>query len=125
MALNKVMLIGNAGRDPEIKTFDNGQMAVVTLATSEKYTDRNGNRKENTEWHTVVFYGKLAEVVEKYIHSGSQMYVEGKIRTRSWEKDGKTNYKTEIVAQEMQMLDRKRNDQDADTNDNPNQDLPF
>ena len=101
-SLNKVTLIGNVGKDPEIKTFASGnKVANITLATSERYKDRNGEQKEETEWHSVQAFGKLADVVERFVHKGSLLYLDGKIRTRS--------YRTEILADHIQMLDRREN----------------
>ena len=106
MAVNKVMLIGNLGRDPEIRYTTNGQaVANFTLATTERYTDREGERQENTEWHRIVAWGRLAEICGEYLTKGRMVYIEGSIRTRSWEdKEGNTRYTTEIVARNMQML---------------------
>lgn len=109
-SLNKVLLIGNVGKDPEIKTFASGnKVAQITLATSERYKDRNGEQKEETEWHSVQAFGKLADVVERFVHKGSLLYLDGKIRTRSYEADGRTMYRTEILADHIQMLDRREN----------------
>lgn len=109
-SLNKVTLIGNVGKDPEIKTFASGnKVANITLATTERYKDRNGEQKEDTEWHSVQAFGKLVDVVERFVHKGSLLYVDGKIRTRSYEADGRTIYRTEIVADHIQMLDRREN----------------
>lgn len=109
-SLNKVTLIGNVGKDPEIKTFASGnKVAQITLATSERYKDRNGEQKEDTEWHSVQAFGKLADVVERFVHKGSLLYLDGKIRTRSYEADGRTMYRTEILADHIQMLDRREN----------------
>lgn len=109
-SLNKVLLIGNVGKDPEIKTFASGnKVASITLATSERYKDRNGEQKEETEWHSVQAFGKLADVVERFVHKGSLLYLDGKIRTRSYEADGRTMYRTEILADHIQMLDRREN----------------
>ena len=109
-SLNRVLLIGNVGKDPEIKTFASGnKVAQITLATSERYKDRNGEQKEETEWHSVQAFGKLAGVVERFVHKGSLLYVDGKIRTRSYEADGRTMYRTEILADHIQMLDRREN----------------
>ncbi len=107
-SLNKTLLIGNVGKDPEIKVLDGGnKVANITIATSTTYTDRNGQKKEETEWHTVITYGKLSEVVEKYIRKGSLLFVDGRLHTRSWEDEsGKTRYRTEIVANGIQMLNR-------------------
>lgn len=101
------MLIGNVGKDPEIKVLEGGQKyANITLATSFTYTDRSGQKKEETEWHTVVTYGKLSDVVEKFIRKGSLLFVDGRLHTRSWESNGKTCYKTEIICNGIQMLNR-------------------
>lgn len=109
-SLNKVLLIGNVGKDPEIKTFASGnKVANITLATTERYKDRNGEQKEETEWHSVQAFGKLADVVERFVHKGSLLYLDGKIRTRSYEADGRTMYRTEILADHIQMLDRREN----------------
>ena len=109
-SLNKVTLIGNVGKDPEIKTFASGnKVASITLATSERYKDHNGEQKEETEWHSVQAFGKLADVVERFVHKGSLLYLDGKIRTRSYEADGRTMYRTEILADHIQMLDRREN----------------
>ena len=109
-SLNKVTIIGNVGKDPEIKTFASGnKVANITLATSERYKDRNGEQKEDTEWHSVQAFGKLADVVERFVHKGSLLYLDGKIRTRSYEADGRTVYRTEILADHIQMLDRREN----------------
>lgn len=106
MAVNKVMLIGNLGRDPEIRYTTNGQaVANFTLATTEKYTNKSGERQEDTEWHRIVAWGRLAEICGEYLTKGRMVYIEGSIRTRSWEdKEGNTRYTTEIVARNMQML---------------------
>lgn len=111
MSINKAILIGHVGKDPDIKTIEAGRkVANLTLATTEKgYTLQNGTQvPERTEWHNVVIWGNLAEVVEKYVRKGSQLYVEGKIQTRSWEKDGIKHYRTEINAESIQMLGAKK-----------------
>lgn len=104
--VNKVILVGRLGKDPEVRNFDNGGIvANFTVATSETYKDRTtGERKENTEWHNVVLWRGLAEVAQKYLHKGDLVYIEGKLRTRSWEKDGVTRYTTEVLADNMTML---------------------
>ena len=113
-SLNRVTLIGNVGKDPEIKTFASGnKVASITLATSERYKDRNGEQKEDTEWHSVQAFGKLADVVERFVHKGSLLYLDGKIRTRSYEADGRTVYRTEILADHIQMLDRPQGNRPA------------
>ena len=109
MTLNKVMIIGNAGKDPEIRHLDNG-VSVVTLpvATTERYKDKNGETKEQTEWHNVVFWRQLAEFTEKYVKKGSQLFIEGRLRTRSWDdQSGNKKYVTEIVADNIRLLGRR------------------
>ncbi|MDR0440415.1 MAG: single-stranded DNA-binding protein [Candidatus Accumulibacter sp.] len=106
-SVNKVILIGNLGADPEVRYLPNGDaVANVSLATSDQWTDRNsGERREATEWHRVVFFRRLAEIVGQYLKKGSPIYVEGRIRTRKWQdKEGQTRYSTEIEAVEMKML---------------------
>lgn len=107
--VNKVILIGNLGRDPEIRyTSDGVAIANVTIATTDFWNDRNtGERQERTEWHRVVFFRKLAEIVEQYVKKGSKIYVEGRLQTRSWEQEGVKRYTTEVVANEMTMLDSR------------------
>lgn len=105
--LNKVMLIGNLGADPEVRYSPSGMaVANVRLATNESWRDKeSGETQERTEWHRVVFFGRLAEVVKEYLHKGSQIYLEGRLQTRKWQdKDGQDRYSTEIVANDMQML---------------------
>jgi len=107
--LNKVMLIGRLGKDPEVKYTQSG-MAIVkfTVATNEDWPDKStGERKERTEWHNIVAFGKLGEICGKYLAKGKQVYIEGRLQTSSWEKDGITRYRTEIVADDMRMLDPK------------------
>ena len=106
-SVNKVIIVGNLGRDPETRTFPNGdQVANVTIATTDRYKDKtSGEMKEITEWHRVSFFGRLAEIVGQYLRKGSQVYVEGSLRTRKWtDKDGIEKYSTEIRADSMQML---------------------
>jgi single-strand DNA-binding protein len=105
--VNKVILIGNLGRDPEVRYSPNGQaIATVTLATSESWKDKNsGEKQERTEWHRVVFFGRLAEIAGEYLKKGAQVYIEGRLQTRKWQdKEGQDRYTTEIVATDMQML---------------------
>lgn len=112
-SLNKVQLIGNVGGDPEVRYTPSGQPTVVlSLATTEKWKDKQtGARQERTEWHRVVFWGGLAEIVAEYVRKGREIYVEGKNRTRKWtDKDGIDRWTTEIVAGEMQMLGSKKPD---------------
>lgn len=108
--INKVILVGNLGKDPEVRYLEGGTaVANFTLATSETFKDRNtGEKKTQTEWHNVVLWRGLAEIAEKYLRKGSQVYVEGKLRTRSWEdKEGNTRYTTEIVGDTMTMLGKR------------------
>ncbi|MGL4364045.1 MAG: single-stranded DNA-binding protein [Bacteroidales bacterium] len=109
MSLNKVMLIGNVGKDPEVRHLDSGiATTTITLATSETYTDKSGQRVTNTEWHNIVLWRQLAELAEKYIRKGTQIFVEGKMRTRSWEdKEGQKRYTTEVVADTLRLLGRR------------------
>lgn len=104
--VNKVILVGRLGKDPEVRHLENGAtVANFSIATSETYKDRQtGERREQTEWHNVVLWRGLAEVAEKYVKKGDMIYVEGKLRTRSWEKDGITRYTTEVVGDNMTML---------------------
>lgn len=106
-SVNKVILIGNLGRDPELRTFPSGgQVANVTIATTHKWKDRQtGDPREETEWHRLVFNGRLAEIVGQYLRKGNAIYVEGRLRTRKWQgQDGQDRYTTEIMVNQMQML---------------------
>ncbi len=108
--VNKVILIGNLGQDPEVKYMPNGGAVTnVTIATSESWKDKNtGEQKENTEWHRVVFFRRLAEIAGEYLKKGSKVYIEGKLQTRKWQdQSGNDRYTTEIIANEMQMLDSR------------------
>lgn len=115
MSVNKAILVGNVGNDPEVKYIESGMpVCNFSLATSEVYKNKNGERVTNTEWHRIVLWRGLAEVAEKYVKKGSQVYIEGRIRTRSWDdKDGNKKYTTEIIADVMQLLG-KRSDDSAD-----------
>ena len=120
--INKVILVGNLGKDPEVRYMPNGNaVANITLATSETWKDKqSGEQKEQTEWHRVVFYQRLAEIAGEYLKKGSKVYIEGKLRTRKWQdKDGQDKYMTEIIADEMQMLDSRGG---ASTHDMPKAD---
>ena len=119
-SVNKVIIVGNLGRDPEVRTFPSGdQVANVTIATTDRWRDKNtGENKEATEWHRVVFNGKLAEIVGQFLRKGSQVYVEGSLRTRKWtdQASGQERYATEIRADTMQMLgSRHGNDGEGDS----------
>ncbi|NQV69408.1 MAG: single-stranded DNA-binding protein [Pseudohongiella sp.] len=118
--VNKVILVGNVGNDPEFRVMPNGNgVANVSIATSEAWKDKtSGEQQEKTEWHRVIFFNRLAEIVEQYVKKGSKLYIEGRLQTRSWEQDGVKRYTTEIVASEMQMLD-SRGGAGASPGDNP------
>lgn len=107
--LNKVMLIGHLGGDPELKYTPGGQaVATFSVATNEVYKDKDGNQQERTDWHRIVVWNKLAEIAGEYLKKGQQVYVEGQLRSRSWQdKDGNKRYVTEVVAQAFNMLGRK------------------
>lgn len=135
--VNKVILVGNLGKEPEVRSLESGaKVATFSLATSESYKDKNsGERIEKTEWHNVVFWRGLAEIAEKYLSKGSQVYIEGKIQTRSYEdKEGATRYTTEIVGQQMTMLGGRNADSSTapkvdappvSESQDPTDDLPF
>jgi len=109
MSVNKVILIGRLGKDPETRYMTSGEAVTnATLATSENWKDKSGEKQEKTEWHNLVFYRRLAEIAGEYLKKGSQIYVEGKLQTRKWQdKEGKDRYTTEIVVNEMTMLGGK------------------
>ena len=108
--INKVILVGNVGMDPEVRSLETGvKVARIRLATSERIFNRQTNETtEHTEWHTVTLWRGLAEVVDKYVHKGSQLYIEGRLRSREWEQDGQKRYATEIVADDMKLLGRRQ-----------------
>lgn len=136
-----MILIGNLGKDPETRTLENGvKVSSLRLATTERFTSRNGEKTEHTEWHNVVAWRGLAEVAEKYLRKGNSIYVEGKIRNREWDdRDGNKRYTFEIVADNMIMLggrrdqadepvsppDMEQQSQDVDMIQDPQDDLPF
>lgn len=126
-SLNKAMIIGRLGADPEVRyTQNNTAVANLSVATSDRYKDKNGEWQETTEWHRIVAWGRLAEICQQYLNKGSQVYIEGPIQTRSWEdKEGQKQYTTEIKALAMQMLDSKGDaGQDADTGSQQTQQEP-
>jgi len=132
--VNKVILIGNLGKNPEVRYLDNGvAVANFSLATTENYKNKAGERVSQTEWHNIVLWRGLAEVAEKYLKKGSSIYIEGKIKTRKWEdKDGNTRYNTEILADNMSMLGGKKPQEDSQlsapgsiTSEDKSDDLPF
>jgi len=113
--VNRVILLGNLGKDPEVRSLENGtKVASFTIATSESYKDKNGERQTITEWHNLVLWRGLADIADKYLKKGNQIYVEGKLRTRSWtDKEDNKRYTTEIVVDNLTMLGGKR---DNDSN---------
>lgn len=120
-SVNKVILIGNLGKAPEVRHLENGAVvANFPIATSESYTDKNtGQRVDQTEWHNIVLWRGLAEVAEKYLHKGSKVYIEGKLKTRQWQdKDGNTRYTTEVVGDQMTMLTPKSESEQMNQNNN-------
>ena len=132
--VNKVILVGNLGKDPEVRYLDNGvAVANFSLATTENYKNKAGDRVSQTEWHNIVLWRGLAEVAEKYLKKGASVYVEGKIKTRKWEdKEGNTRYNTEILADNMTMLGGKQSQDDSPSlsstpsdNSVKTDDLPF
>jgi single-strand DNA-binding protein len=136
--VNKVILVGNLGKDPEVISFDGGvKKASFSLATTEVYRTRDGQDMEQTEWHNVVLWRGLAEVAEKYLRKGSQIYVEGRIKSRSYEKDGQKRYITEIECDNLTMLGNKNTSDSSSLNERstsspaapavpaPEDDLPF
>ena len=110
--VNKVILVGHLGRDPEVRHTKSGDpVCTFSIATSERWKDKNGEQQEKTEWHRIVAWRKLAEICGEYLRKGKQVYIEGKLQTRDWEdKDGHKRYTTEVVANEMQMLGRRGDD---------------
>ena len=143
--VNKVILLGRLGKDPEVRTLENGAVvANFTMATSEVYRDKNtGERKENTEWHNIVLWRNPAEIAAKYLKKGDQCYIEGKLRTRSWQKEGVTRYTTEIVGDTLTLLGSRKDSapgaggdssgsfqerpasEPRSSSDSPSDDLPF
>ena len=128
-SVNKVILLGNIGKDPEVRETKAGNIVNLVMATSEKYTDKSGQKQENTEWHNLVVFGKLADVVSKYVKKGDKLYVEGSITTRKWEdKEGNTRYNTEIKVRDLTMLgggEKKAQPVAAGIDDDDQSDLPF
>lgn len=143
MSVNKAILVGRVGKPVEVRTAGESKVASFSLATTEKYKDsKTGEWKENTEWHNIVCWRNSAELAEKYVQKGMLLYIEGKLRTRSWEKDGEKRYVTEIIADVLQFLEKKQDSQSAPApapapqarpkstplpteDDDPSDDLPF
>lgn len=143
MSVNRALILGNCGKDPEVRVVGENKVASFSVATTEKYKDsKTGEWKENTEWHNIVCWRNTAELAEKYVQKGMLLYIEGKLRTRSWEKDGEKRYVTEIIADMLQFLEKKQDSQSAPApapapqarpkstplpteDDDPSDDLPF
>lgn len=125
-SVNRVILLGNLGQDPELKYTPSGvAVTTVSLATNEMWKDSDGNRQERTEWHRVVMWRRLAEIAGEYLKKGSKIYVEGRLQTRSWEdKDGQKRYMTEVVADNMTMLDSKGGDSGSSSSAPPKMESP-
>ena len=114
---NKVILVGRVGQDPEVRHLENGnQVANFSLATNEYYKNRNGERVNDTDWHNIVAWGKIAEIVEMFVTKGTPLYVVGKLKTRSWESDNGKRYITEVIINELEMLGSKK-EQEQETSD--------
>ena len=125
-SLNKVMLIGNLGRDPEIRYTNSGSsVANYSIATTDRWTDRQGQKQERTEWHDIVAFDRLADLSQNYLRKGSNVFIEGRLQTRSWENlDGQKMYRTEVVANQIQFLDKNWSNNGND-NGNDNQETEF
>lgn len=121
-SVNKVIIVGNLGQDPEIRTTPQGTpVGTINVATSDSYKDKNGEWQENTEWHRITLWDYMADTAGKYLHKGSKVYIEGKLQTRSYEKDGITRYVTEIRAMQMVMLDPSPNSGGGNYDNSSNQ----
>lgn len=132
MSVNKVILLGRTGKDVELKNLSNGnKVANFSMATSETYKDKTGEKKESTEWHNIVLWGNTAEIAHKYLKKGDRVYIEGSLKTRSWEKDGITRYTTEVWGSSIVLLGEKRSEGGTQSNAQqmasvqPDDSLPF
>jgi len=123
--VNKAIIVGNVGSDPDIRTMPNGNQVVnLSIATSDEWKDKNtGDKKEKTEWHRCVFFNKIADIAAQYVNKGSKIYVEGRLQTRSYEQDGVKKYSTEIVVNDMQMLDSKNTNSNNEVKEASNNDI--
>ena len=123
--VNKAIIVGNVGDDPDIRTMPNGNQVVnLSIATSDEWKDKNtGEKKEKTEWHRCVFFNKIADIAAQYVNKGSKIYVEGRLQTRSYEQDGVKKYSTEIVVNDMQMLDSKNTNSNNEVKEASNNDI--
>ena len=113
MSVNKVILLGRVGKQPEIKQVGDSKVANFSLATSEKFKDKSGNKVENTEWHNVVFWGKQAELIEQYVGKGDELYIEGSIKTETYEKDGEKRYATKIKGSAITFVSKSKKEGEA------------
>ncbi len=113
MSVNKVILLGRVGKQPEIKQVGDNKVANFSLATSEKFKDKNGNKVENTEWHNVVFWGKQADLIEQYVGKGDELYIEGSIKTETYEKDGEKRYATKIKGSAITFVSKSKKEGEA------------
>ena len=123
--VNKAIIVGNVGSDPDIRTMPNGNQVVnLSIATSDEWKDKNtGEKKEKTEWHRCVFFNKIADIAAQYVNKGSKICVEGRLQTRSYEQDGVKKYSTEIVVNDMQMLDSKNTNSNNEVKEASNNDI--
>lgn len=123
--VNKAIIVGNVGSDPDIRTMPNGNQVVnLSIATSDEWKDKNtGEKKEKTEWHRCVFFNKIADIAAQYVNKGSKLYIEGRLQTRSYEQDGVKKYSTEIVVNDMQMLDSKNTNSNNEVKEASNNDI--
>jgi single-strand DNA-binding protein len=120
-SVNKAIIIGHIGADPEVRVMQDGDaVCKISVATTESWKDKDGEKQERTEWHRVVFFGKLADIAVRYLKRGSQVYIEGRLRTRKWQdKEGSDRYTTEIIADEMRMLGKRDGEQTAPRAEDP------
>jgi len=125
-SVNKVFLLGNVGKEPDVKVFDNGDMKTTfTLATSDQWSDKQGNKQESTEWHNCVTYRQLAKIASDYVKKGSKVFVEGRIKTNSWEKDGVKKYQTTVEVLKLLVLDKRDNSVVAESLEVSDDTIPF
>ena len=123
--VNKAIIVGNVGDDPDLRTMPNGNQVVnLSIATSDEWKDKNtGEKKEKTEWHRCVFFNKIADIAAQYVNKGSKLYIEGRLQTRSYEQNGVKKYSTEIVVNDMQMLDSKNTNSNNEGKEASNNDI--
>jgi single-strand DNA-binding protein len=122
-SVNKIILLGNVGQEPITKAFDNGDTVTsFSLATSDQWTDKNGEKRESTEWHNCVCYRQLSKIASDYVKKGSKVFVEGRLKTKNWEKDGVKHYRTDVEVLKLLVLDKKSSVEQSTTSDS---DFPF